>query len=358
MPEKTAISQRLCDITEIREQLAAHSRGVDRADGATLKGAYHVDASVAYGFFNGAAHEFADILTGAQTVSPLSLHRTAQSWIKLSGRCAVSESYVMAFASGEDDGQPVQRIIGGRYLDRWSERDGHWKIDHRTYVMDFNINLPGTTPWPDPGTPLSNAVPRGGHGDADVGRALMISGYAKMQQAEDNKMMQSSEERLAQALDRIELNQLMAKYTRGVDRCDVDLLREIFTDDANVISGAYNGDGAGFPEAICDIIKQNIDRSYHSVANHWVEVKGDRAVGEIYCVATTCIGDVDSIVAGRYLNEYRRENGQWRISSHVWVQDWGQSTPGSHSNEGMYEALDVHGSRDRTDPVYALWEGL
>ena len=26
----------------------------------------------------------------------------------------------------------------GRYLDRWSRRDGHWAIDRRVYLHDFD----------------------------------------------------------------------------------------------------------------------------------------------------------------------------------------------------------------------------
>ena len=42
-----------------------HSRGVDRADEAILKSAYWPDAEVAYGGFNGPAHQFCEMLPGA-----------------------------------------------------------------------------------------------------------------------------------------------------------------------------------------------------------------------------------------------------------------------------------------------------
>ena len=38
-------------------------------------------------------------------------------------------------------------VVGGRYLDRFERRDGQWKIAHRLYVMDWNINGASTAEW-------------------------------------------------------------------------------------------------------------------------------------------------------------------------------------------------------------------
>ena len=34
------------------------------------------------------------------------------------------------------DGKVTEHIWRGRYLDRWSKRDGNWAIDHRQVVFD------------------------------------------------------------------------------------------------------------------------------------------------------------------------------------------------------------------------------
>ena len=50
------------DRLAIQALLAAHSRGVDRADGELLKACYWPEAEVAYGGFNGPAHTFCENL--------------------------------------------------------------------------------------------------------------------------------------------------------------------------------------------------------------------------------------------------------------------------------------------------------
>ncbi|MFN4135059.1 MAG: nuclear transport factor 2 family protein [Novosphingobium sp.] len=81
----------------ILNALAAHSRGVDRADANLLASAYHEGATVDYGFFAGPAATLVDILAGAQKSAPPTLHRTSNCWIRVDGNAATSESYVIAY---------------------------------------------------------------------------------------------------------------------------------------------------------------------------------------------------------------------------------------------------------------------
>lgn len=41
------------------------------------------------------------------------------------------------------DGPAVIRHAYGRYLDRWSFREGRWAIDHRLYVRDLGYEVAG-----------------------------------------------------------------------------------------------------------------------------------------------------------------------------------------------------------------------
>lgn len=64
-------------------------------------------------------------------------HQVANILIEVSGDAAVSEAYVTAAQRRDTDGRLYQTTIRGRYLDRWSRRDGRWAIDARRYVHDF-----------------------------------------------------------------------------------------------------------------------------------------------------------------------------------------------------------------------------
>ena len=62
---------------------------------------------------------------------------------------AISEAYVTVCLRNEVEPGHVVDIVGrGRYVDRWSRRDGRWAIDHRRYVDDLTnvVDVPGVAP--------------------------------------------------------------------------------------------------------------------------------------------------------------------------------------------------------------------
>ena len=106
-----------------------------------MKSAWHDDSEVIYGFFNGAATQLCEILVGDPAAPDnITMHRPSNMWIKINGEQAISESYVVVYTMTG----PMQSLIGGRYLDRHERRDGQWRLSHRTYVFDWNINQPAT----------------------------------------------------------------------------------------------------------------------------------------------------------------------------------------------------------------------
>ena len=51
---------------------------------------------------------------------------------------AVSETYISVWLRTPPHDDVVLDLFGrGRYVDRWSRRDGVWAIDHRRYVDDL-----------------------------------------------------------------------------------------------------------------------------------------------------------------------------------------------------------------------------
>lgn len=351
-------------LQDIRNVLACHSRGVDRADAGLLSDCYHEDGTVDYRFFAGPAAQFAGILTGAQQGQPVTLHRTAQMAIALDGDRATSESYVMAYVSGPgEQGQTMQRLVCGRYLDRHERRGGRWKMLHRTYVLDTNMNWPGSFAALPLG-PLAHHVPAGAQGAADPGIALLSQGHARNRAKGTTSMNQHAPD--AASIDAIvsrqQISDLTMAYCRGVDRADAALLAEVFHDDSTVVSGAFNGNGKTFAAEICRIVEEAFEQTFHSVANHWVEVDGDGAVGETYVIAcSTSRGEgerTDMLTGGRYIDRFERRDGTWRIAERTFVMDWARSEPSTRQMDGpFYGALDLRGCRGSGDPVYAFTRG-
>lgn len=340
--------------TEIRNALARHGRGVDRADANLLASAYHDDASVDYGFFAGPAATLVTILAEAQRNALPTLHRTANIEIRVKGDRALSESYVIAYAEEPE----VQRMIFGRYLDRLDRRDGIWRIAHRAYVLDSNTNRPNSAVRADPPISHEHFVPEGGKGAADPGRALLALHHAAARSQQKATPMPADAAALDAALSRDAIRRLVTGYCRGVDRADEALLASLFWEDSSVISGLSNGSGADFAREITAYVTAHLESCFHSVANEWIEVMGDHAVGEHYVLAHSRADGADTLTGGRYMDRYERRGGIWKIASRSLVSDWNATHPTTFESGGFYEMLATRGCFGPTDPVYAHWQGL
>lgn len=341
----------LVAMQDIAVNLARHSRSVDRNDIGLFLSAYRSGATVSYGAFEGAASDFGHALIDAMAGAPTTLHRTSNMWIRV--ECedqACSESYVIAYLKTPEGEKGVQRLVGGRYLDRHMRTDAGWRLDHRTYVMDWNINLPSREPA------LPYAGLRGIQGDADPGQ-MMLASFREVHQRED-KSMADDISNLDQALTRLALHDLRCAYARGVDRADGGLLASIFHPGATV-EGPFGGSAEAFASAVVEHVRSNLATCAHSIANEYDEIAGDVAVGESYVLAYSATrGDNarETLTGGRYLDRYERRSGVWKIALRRYVEDWAMTQTLTREETGMYEELPLRGALAPDDPVYALWD--
>jgi hypothetical protein len=64
-------------------------------------------------------------------------HQVTNILIEVAAEKAVSEACFTASLQAEpENGEILENLYRGRYLDRWSRRDGVWAIDHRQVVFD------------------------------------------------------------------------------------------------------------------------------------------------------------------------------------------------------------------------------
>ena len=139
--------------------------------------------------------------------------------------------------------------------------------------------------------------------------------------------------------DRRELHTLVLRYARCADRRDYKGFMDLFTEDAK-LSG-YSGDSANTEPTYLmegrDVIVPAMKglgrfaKTLHRVANHLVELDGDEAAGETYCMAHHIYndgqGDMNYTMAIRYQDHYRRDGGAWRFSARQLQIDWERRTP-------------------------------
>jgi hypothetical protein len=116
-------------------------------------------------------------------------------------------------------------------------------------------------------------------------------------------------------LARMEIVERMWRYSHGVDRHDNDLLESLFWPDCEIsYTTVFTGDRAkflGWANAHHDELY--IAHQHHTTA-HIIDVDGDTAHGEHYCIVFLQRRDGSFMLStGRYIQQWERRDGEWRI---------------------------------------------
>lgn len=123
----------------IRRRLHDYCRAMDRRDDELGYAVWHEDGTADYGadVFQGLGRDFVDQVSRNHLRRTAHSHQLATIGIEVDGDTAVSEAYAtVRLVTEAADGVSEERFVG-RYLDRWSRREGRWAIDHRVWVLDF-----------------------------------------------------------------------------------------------------------------------------------------------------------------------------------------------------------------------------
>jgi hypothetical protein len=123
----------------IRRRLYQYCRAVDRLDAPLGYSVWHEEGTADYGpMFQGTGRGFIDWVIEQHRGLEAHSHQITNILIELDGHEGSSEAYVSATLRLRRAGRRLQVDVRGRYLDRWSWRDGRWAILHRRYVHDFD----------------------------------------------------------------------------------------------------------------------------------------------------------------------------------------------------------------------------
>ncbi len=163
-------------------------------------------------------------------------------------------------------------------------------------------------------------------------------------------------------------------YSRGADRCDLDILKSAFHPDAEVRYGSYDGHYAEFCE---NVVAGHRAMNYttHTVVNEHYNVNAatGTATGEIYVLAflsmsqagdvmavgayknTASDGGHEYLVAGRYIDKYECRDNDWRITLRQYVIDWSRTSPFTgHDPNKLFESLIYRGTQAKDDVSYQI----
>jgi len=148
-----------------------------------------------------------------------------------------------------------------------------------------------------------------------------------------------------------QIRQVGARYSRGVDRLDGDLMKSAYWPDATDDHGVFVGNAMDF----CDRVVSSHARflaTMHCIMNHAIEVDEEAGTGhgEIYNVTYVFREESGRKLLetwwGRYLDTYERRNGEWRIKARICVHEYTRADEVT-SNMAIDAAKFRQGAADR-----------
>lgn len=170
--------------------------------------------------------------------------------------------------------------------------------------------------------------------------------------------------RLSALLDKQEINEVVLRYCRGIDRRDFGLVRECYHPDARDHHGSFSGSVEEYI-AWVDKLTSRYLWSMHLVANVLIEFadhSGEKSTAacETYGVSLHRSDDAKpymNLATGfRYLDRFGKRGGEWKIAERTAVGEWSMKV----SPEAWWEIPkeQTSGRRDGGDAIYALLASL
>jgi ketosteroid isomerase-like protein len=169
--------------------------------------------------------------------------------------------------------------------------------------------------------------------------------------------MEIDAERLQRTLDQQEIADVIHRYCRGIDRCDFDLVRSCYHPDGIDDHGDFRGGVEDFIAYVQRTLP-TFERTMHFIGNVLIEPVGDTARAESYTIAHHRIPargskpERDYNVGLRYVDDFERRAGKWKIAARVCIFDWWRI---DDVDRGTWEPEpgSATGQRSRDDIVFA-----
>ena len=148
-PDRNGPLARLLAKDAISSAILRFARGADSSDLELMRSAYWPDATDDHGNFSGNALDFTAFAIEVLKRFRVTMHFITNIDITLpAGEQAHAESYFYAYHEHlpECDGAPAMvTLVGGRYIDRFEERNGEWRILARVVTMEWREHRSAAT---------------------------------------------------------------------------------------------------------------------------------------------------------------------------------------------------------------------
>jgi len=159
--------------------------------------------------------------------------------------------------------------------------------------------------------------------------------------------------------DREAIRDCLYRYSRGIDRCDEDVLRSVYWEDAFDDHVLFSGEREELIAWVLPLLR-SMEASMHLIGNILIRIHGDHADVESYYYGYHRMDDgtgpFDSIQCGRYVDRFERRDDEWRIARRKVVVDWFRDHPdaGDWAKGPLGNSQVVPGGRHPDDSSYSL----
>lgn len=148
--------------------------------------------------------------------------------------------------------------------------------------------------------------------------AIGVAATVESGPASAKKPADSAAKQLDALMSRAQIEEVLMAYARSNDRADEALLRSCFWPESTHKHGRFEGKSSDFIGFAMKIIT-GLKFAAHHISNVSIQVNGDRAFTECYYLAhhrrdrKEGGGEEDAWFEGRYLDDFERRNGVWKI---------------------------------------------
>ncbi len=166
-----------------------------------------------------------------------------------------------------------------------------------------------------------------------------------------------SDPAIQRVIDESAIHEVLYRYCRGVDRCDIELVKSVYWPDAIDDHIFFTGSGIDFAETVVPMLHGLLEACQHMLGNIWMHIDDDVACGETYFQSNhrLCDGGGQAVAGGRYLDRLERRNGEWRIAERKVKIDWEQNCTSLLGGEENTKKLFAIDTRNRDDDSYLLF---
>ncbi len=130
--------------TAIEDALRSYCRGIDRLHAPSIASAFHPGAAlIDYGAQPLTIEQFVEhAVASLGRKFAATQHRISNISIERDGDRALVETYVLAYHVEIADDARRLHTFNGRYIDRFEQRGGQWRIEQRTLRNDWSTVEP------------------------------------------------------------------------------------------------------------------------------------------------------------------------------------------------------------------------